>query len=159
MNSPTLIITILLSILIFFIRRKYFLFPFIAAACFVPADQRIIIMDLDFTILRLLVLAGALRLFIRNEYNIIQWNKFDKLLLLWAICGAVIYVVQWQNMRSIICACIGCSVRAFDRERISILFFRFSLCVHCLWFHLYYSSGQQAIILFLFSAAFPGKVW
>jgi hypothetical protein len=35
-------------------------------------------MDLDFTVLRILVLMGIIRLFLREEQIVIQWNKFDK---------------------------------------------------------------------------------
>jgi len=59
-------------------------------------------MDLDFTILRFLVLAGVLRIFIRGEYRPIHWNKFDYMLIAWATCGAVIYIVQWMSMTAVI---------------------------------------------------------
>ncbi|MHC4583136.1 MAG: hypothetical protein ACYS3N_01320 [Planctomycetota bacterium] len=79
--------------------------PFILAACFVPSDQRVIIFDLDFTPLRILVLMGILRIILQGEQLMFKWNPFDKLVLTWAICGAVIYVIQWANMRALIYKC------------------------------------------------------
>jgi len=105
MNQLTIIFAAFLGILVFTLPRKYFLLPFIIAACFVPADQRIIIFDLDFTPLRMLVLVGFLRTFIRGERLRFKWNRFDKLVLAWAICGAVVYVIQWANMRVLIYKC------------------------------------------------------
>lgn len=102
MYQATIYIGLFLSILAFVVPRKYFLLPFIVAACFVPMDQRVLIMDLDFTVLRFLVLAGVLRIFIRSEFRSIHWNKFDYVLIAWATCGAVIYIVQWMNMTAVI---------------------------------------------------------
>ena len=85
--------------------KKHFLLPFILAACFIPADQRVIIFDLDFTPLRILIIAGGLRLWLRGEIRIINWNQFDKLVLSWALVGAMIYVTQWHDMRALIYKC------------------------------------------------------
>lgn len=104
-SQATIIIAIFLGILTFAIPRKYFLLPFILAACFVPADQRVIIFDLDFTPLRMLVLVGFLRTIVRGERLTFKWNRFDKLVLAWAICGALIYIIQWADMRALIYKC------------------------------------------------------
>ncbi|RKY12108.1 MAG: hypothetical protein DRP65_02300 [Planctomycetota bacterium] len=82
--------------------RRYFMVSYIVATCFVPADQRIIIIELDFPILRILVVAGVLRIFFRQEQIEIKWNILDKIVLIWAACGSVIYVMLWQNMSAVI---------------------------------------------------------
>ena len=102
MNLSTMSIAAFLAILTFVIPRKYFLLPYILAACFVPADQRIIVMGLDFTVLRILVVAGVLRILIRQEQITIRWNRFDKMLFAWAFCCAIVYVLQWGDMRALI---------------------------------------------------------
>lgn len=104
-NPSTVIITVFLGILTFVVSRKYFLLPFILGACFLPADQRIIIFDLDFTVLRILVVAGMLRLWLRGEIRSMSWNRFDRLILLWAVAGSVIYIVQWLDMRALVYKC------------------------------------------------------
>lgn len=101
-NQATLIIAVLLVTLVFFIPRKYFLLLFIVAVCFIPFDQRIIIQGLDFTPLRFLIVFGVLRILVRGEQREIRWNLFDKLIFAWAICGAVVYVIQWADTRSLI---------------------------------------------------------
>ncbi len=103
--QTTILITVLLAVQLFIVPRKYFLLPFILAACFVPADQRVIIFDLDFTPLRMLVLTGFLRTVLRGEQLTFKWNRFDKLVLTWAICGALIYIIQWADMRALIYKC------------------------------------------------------
>jgi len=104
-SQATILITVLLAILLFVVAKQYFLLPFILAACFVPADQRVIIFDLDFTPLRMLVLVGFLRTILLGERLTFKWNRFDKLVLVWAICGALIYIIQWADMRALIYKC------------------------------------------------------
>jgi hypothetical protein len=72
------------------------------AACIVPPDQRIIIFDLDFTTIRFCILFAILRLYLCNEVRRIKWNAFDKLFLTWVIVGAVVYLMQWHDMRAVI---------------------------------------------------------
>ena len=104
-NSLTILLIAVLAVLSLVVPRRYFLVPYIIAACFVPTDQRIIIMGLDFTALRILVLSGMFRMLGRNENTNICWNRFDKIVLMWALCGAMIYVLQWSNMKAIVNRC------------------------------------------------------
>lgn len=101
-NQSTVFVTVFLVIASFTIPRKYFLVPYVLAACFLPADQRIVITDLDFTPLRILVVAGFLRIFLIERNYAIKWNNFDKLVVAWAICGAIIYCIQWLDTRAFI---------------------------------------------------------
>ncbi len=98
----TLFIAVFLAILTIAVPRKYFLVPYILAACFVPTDQRVIVMDLDFTVLRILVVAGVLRIFIRGEQRHVKWNRFDQMVFAWVTCGALVYVFQWMDAKAAI---------------------------------------------------------
>ena len=100
--TPTILATFILAVLLLTVRRKYILLPFILAACFVPADQRVIIFTLDFTPLRMLIVVGFLRTVLQGETLTFRGNRFDKLVVLWAICGATIYVIQWDDTRALI---------------------------------------------------------
>ena len=104
-TSGTVIITIALVITTFVVPRKYFLLPYILAACFVPADQRILILGLDFTILRILIAFGVLRMLARGEKRTTRWTRFDQLILSWAVVGASTYVIQWLDARALINRC------------------------------------------------------
>jgi hypothetical protein len=101
----TTIITILLAFLTFTIPKKYFVVPLIVCATFLPAEQRIIILDLDFTPLRILVTVGVLRLWLRGEIITLKWTRVDKLILLWAGVGAIIYIIQWMDLSALIFKC------------------------------------------------------
>ena len=103
--ETTILATFILAVLLLTVPKKYFLLPFILAACFIPADQRILIFDLDFTPLRILVVVGFLRTVLLAEPLKFKWNSFDKLVMAWAICGSIIYVIQWSDMRAFIYKC------------------------------------------------------
>lgn len=105
MKPETLIVTSILVILTLGVPKRWVLLPFIAAACMVPTDQRIIIYGLDFTTLRFVVLAGMMRLYFRGEVRQIAWNTFDKLVFAWVITGGVVYVLQYGAMSAVIYKC------------------------------------------------------
>ncbi|MEN6384941.1 MAG: hypothetical protein ABFD79_07050 [Phycisphaerales bacterium] len=141
-NRVTLIITILLALATLVVPRKYLLLPYIVGACFVPTDQRIILMGLDFTVLRILVAAGIFRIMIRGENIKIHWNKFDFLVFAWVLCGAFIYSIQWMTFKAIINRCgllfdvIGLywifrkTVRSWDNARLAVNFY--AICIMAL---------------------------
>jgi len=104
-KPETLIVTSVLIILTMTLPRKWVLLPFVMAACIVPSNQRIIIANLDFTTLRFCVLFAMFRFCIRNEVRQIRWNAFDKLVLTWAVAGAIVYILQWKNMSAVIYKC------------------------------------------------------
>lgn len=102
MNPVSIALTIALCVFLLIAPRRYMIFPFIVAACFVPMDQRIIILSFDFTLLRLLILTGVIRLVIQNETRTIEWNLFDKLILYWILVGSFVYVIRVPSVGSII---------------------------------------------------------
>jgi len=65
-------------------------------------DQRIELFSMDFTSLRLCILSGLLRMFLRNEIQAVRFNRIDVLFIFWMAIGAIIYVLQWADMSSII---------------------------------------------------------
>ncbi|MBP7051866.1 MAG: hypothetical protein KBE65_12700 [Phycisphaerae bacterium] len=101
----TLFITVVLSILTLAVPRRYALLPYVIGACWVPADQRIMVGELDFQVIRVLVVMGILRLWLRSETVRIRWNRFDKLFLAWVLVGDLIYVLQWMSMGALIFKC------------------------------------------------------
>jgi hypothetical protein len=111
MDNPSTItawaalITIVLVVMTFVVPRKYFLLPYIIGACFVPADQTVMFGELNFQVLRILVLAGMLRLALRGEIVPVRWNRFDKLILAWFVISSIIYTVQWMTLGAFINRC------------------------------------------------------
>jgi len=139
--------------------RKHFILPFILGACFVPVDQRIIIESLDFTPVRILILVGVLRILLRNEWRPVKLNIFDKTLLAWAICGAIVYVLQWGDMRAVIYKCgvlydiLGLyglfrhSIRSWQDVRYTIKILALCLLIMTPFIMLEWSTGRNPFAL------------
>jgi hypothetical protein len=104
-TPATIAFTIILSLIVFVIPRRYILVPYLVAAVFVPADQCLIIANLHFYVLQILVIAGVTRLYLRGESESVVWNRFDKLVVAWAVVGAVVYVILWSDMRAVVWKC------------------------------------------------------
>lgn len=102
MNLPSVLLAIVLCSFLIIVPRRFFLFPFIMVACFVPMNQRSILFGLDFTLLRMLMLVGIMKLTLMSEIRIIQWNRFDRLILIWAIIGSLVYIIQQATFGAII---------------------------------------------------------
>lgn len=100
--QSTTALAILFAVTMLLVPRKYFLVPFVLASCFVPTDQRIIMMGLDFTVIRMLVVVGVLRVFLYGEYRPLTVNPVDRLMLAWALCGALVYSIQHGSAEAVI---------------------------------------------------------
>jgi hypothetical protein len=86
-----LTLCILLAIATFVVPRKWAFVPMVVLACFVSSAQRIIIFSLNFDFLRLLILAGWLRLALRGELKGLTWNVIDTCVVAYAFCGVAAY--------------------------------------------------------------------
>lgn len=100
--QSTILLALILGLSALLVPRRYFLAPFILAACFIPADQRIRVMGLDLTVLRMLVAVGVMRVVLFGEYRRIRLNRIDRLLVMWVVCGAAIYSIQWKSAEAMI---------------------------------------------------------
>src|SRR6266550_611580 len=73
--------------------RRYATWPMIVIACFISSAQRVVIAGADFTMLRLLVLVGVVRILVRNECRL-RWNRLDTIVAAWALAGAAVPVFR-----------------------------------------------------------------
>jgi len=69
--------------------RKWSAAPLILLTCLIPAGQRVVIFTLDFTFLRLLIIAAWFRLIARNEYRPVRWTHLDTAVVVWAVVSTV----------------------------------------------------------------------
>ena len=88
-----LVILVVLVITMFFVNRRSVIVPILIMACFMAPAQRIVVFGLDFNLIRILVLFGWVRLFLKNEYDGFVWKPIDKILLAWGISSAIAYVL------------------------------------------------------------------
>lgn len=76
------------------VRRRSALIPLLLLAYFVSPAQRVAIAGLDFNGIRLLILAGWLRVILRGETRGFQWRALDTLFLIWTISSTVFFAMN-----------------------------------------------------------------
>ena len=107
MTSSSIILAVLLFVTCLVVPKRSVSLPFIVAACLVPMNQRVFLGGLDFTVLRILVLAGMLRMLIsgEEEEEPIKWHSFDKLVLAWSLSSTLIYTIQFGTIAAFVNRC------------------------------------------------------
>ena len=64
--------TLCLGTILMVLPRRYAVVPFILLASFLPISQRVAIAEIDFNMVRILVLFGFARFFLRGDYEKLQ---------------------------------------------------------------------------------------
>lgn len=93
-----LAIALLMGLALLLAPRRYAVWPMIATACLVASAQRIILLGLDFDLLRIMVLFGTARVFLRNEWRGFSWRPVDAAVLAWAITGTIAYTMLYSSV-------------------------------------------------------------
>lgn len=93
-------------ILLFFatlaLSRRLALAPLLIAATALPMSQRLVLGGVDFTLLRLLLLAYVLRMLFRGEWRGFVWNPMDTLVLLWTLSSTIIMTIHFGTSGALI---------------------------------------------------------
>ena len=76
---------IVLGVAMLLIERRYAVWTMIIMACFVSSAQRIVVITLDFNLLRAMVLFGLLRLVLRGETQGFRWRPMDSAIICFAL--------------------------------------------------------------------------
>lgn len=97
-----LLATIILGAGLVLFPRKFALIPMITMACFVSSAQRIVILGIDLDLIRLLLMFGILRVFIRREYRAVQINKLDRLMVYWSLSDVAVFSLAWGSWDAVI---------------------------------------------------------
>jgi hypothetical protein len=87
-------VVLVMSVLVWTLRRRYAIWPVIVIVCFVASAQRVVIFGADFTLLRLMVLFGTLRVVSRQEWRTLRWTRLDTAVVLWAVAGAAMTILR-----------------------------------------------------------------
>ncbi|RKY08680.1 MAG: hypothetical protein DRP66_04035 [Planctomycetota bacterium] len=93
---------LILGVIMLAVPRRWAFLPIFVMACFVSSVQKIVVFSLDFNFLRIMVLFGVLRIISRREFTRFIWRPCDKVIMLWTICGTVIYVLQQGTISALV---------------------------------------------------------
>src|SRR5581483_8113497 len=97
LNTLGLFVLLGTGLLMLVLPRRYALLPVIIVTCFMTLGQVVMVGDLHFTMIRILVLFGWVRLFIRREFRPIHLNAVDKSVLAWALVAIITHSLLWQT--------------------------------------------------------------
>lgn len=81
--------------------RRYAILPMILTACLIAPAQRVAIFTLDFTLLRIMIVFGVVRLFHRGEHQSVVWKPLDKVVVSWIASGVLLNVLYFGTMDAV----------------------------------------------------------
>src|ERR1700690_2303537 len=92
-TGVSLFFTACLCILLLMLPRRYALIPLFISGCYMTLGQILMVGPLHFSILRILLLAGWIRIIARGELSTIKPTVIDKVFLAWVIIGTILFAV------------------------------------------------------------------
>jgi hypothetical protein len=92
----------LASILTIVLPRRLALLPIIVICFYIPLGQQIVVATLNFTIMRLIVLVGWVRVLMHRDNSPLRFNVIDKMIIWWVVSAFVTYVLLHQTTEAFI---------------------------------------------------------
>jgi hypothetical protein len=101
LNATGLLFGLGMSFLLLVVPRRYAIVPILVLVCFMTMGERVIIFGLNFTMLRILLFFGWLRLLLKGEFFRLNWNTVDKLIIAWTVIRTVNYTLVWGTANAL----------------------------------------------------------
>ena len=98
MSPVTFVIMIVLGIIMLSVPKRYAILPLLIGTCYISLGPRIVIAGADFTVTRIIILFGLIRLLNRSEYKYIVLSKLDKYLIVWVIVSIITGTINFGNI-------------------------------------------------------------
>ncbi|MHC4975171.1 MAG: hypothetical protein ACYTF7_01040 [Planctomycetota bacterium] len=89
-----LVLTMAAGISLFMLPRRYALWPLLVVAVFISTAQRVVIADIDLTLLRILTLFGFARVIARGEIARLQFKGIDYAFCVWLFLGYAVFLIR-----------------------------------------------------------------
>jgi len=105
LHPAALIILIAACILISVLPRRYAYVPVLLAALLVPVQEGVILGGLHFTLSRILLFFGWLRLLavrVREGSSGMRWTSVDKIFIAYCLANAVMFFLLWGEMDALV---------------------------------------------------------
>lgn len=101
-NDIGLIFIAIMGMMTFIVPRRYALMPLLMSACYMTLGQKVVIMGLDFSIFRIMILLGWMRAMIRREYIMGKLNAVDKTIIMWVVVSILTNTLLWETSEAFI---------------------------------------------------------
>jgi hypothetical protein len=92
----------LMGLLMLVLPRRYAMLPVLAMVCYMTMGQRVIILGLNFTMIRLLLLCGFVRVFARGEVVGGKLEPIDRAMIWWVLASIVTYTLLWRSTEAFV---------------------------------------------------------
>ncbi len=102
LNPIGLLFTLAMGVLMLVLPRRFATVPLVFASCFMTIQQQVVIAGFNFSVMRIIVLAGWIRIIIRGERLSSRLNGIDKAILAYTFVGAAFYVILWHTFGSVV---------------------------------------------------------
>lgn len=93
-------------IAIFSLPRRWAILPLLISACYMPTGPGLYLGPFSFTILRLLIIAGSIRIILKQEYTGYRLVTLDTWILIWAL-WAILASILHRDMTSVLINRLG----------------------------------------------------
>ena len=94
LHPLALVVLGILSLWMVLTPRRTALLPILILSCFISPAQRLVIVGLDFTMLKIMLLVGLFRVLVRGEVRIPRWGRMDSALMVFILLGTIMYLVR-----------------------------------------------------------------
>lgn len=95
-------VTLILGLALLTLPRKHALLPVLLLTCYMTMGQRVMVLGLNFTMIRILILFGWLRLIFRGELRAIRLHNIDYVLAAWAVIGIIAHTLLYMDSESFV---------------------------------------------------------
>lgn len=101
-NPLALLITIVMCIIILFIKKERMTLPLILVVCFITQLQRIVIVGIDLPMVRVILITGFLRIIFSRDKFTINVNSIDKIIICFIIFRTILNTILWSSVNTLI---------------------------------------------------------
>lgn len=105
MNLISLIFLIVNAALLLTLPKKWAALPLLIGTCYMTVMQKVEIENLNFTIVRLIILIGFVRIILRREKPLGRLQTLDKLMLIWSALAIFSSVFHKDPINALILRC------------------------------------------------------
>ena len=93
---------LVVGLLMLFGPRRLAMLALLSTILFIPGGQRIVVGSLDFTMPRIMILCGTIRMIRFREYRLIRLSCIDKAFIGWVFSSAITYTLLFQAMGALV---------------------------------------------------------
>lgn len=96
-NGFGLAFALLMGLMMLVLPRRWALLPVLVMVCYMTMGQRVMILGLNFTMIRILLLFGFTRILFRGEVPSGPFNRVDRIMVWWVVSSIVTYTLLWRT--------------------------------------------------------------